>query len=443
MSTPIKLFASRAELHNLQSKMRRFMIRHLARAVLALFVLTAVSAASSASLADSKPAAVPVVSKPVGVLLDAARKQLLSGDNAGAKVTVMQAQALPDRTPIDNYEIQNFLGNIAIKLNDHAAALAAYEAMADSPSIPDAEKASTFRIATLLATEAKQFDKGILYGNKFIALGGAPDDSVLSAIAEDFFYKNDYANAELFGKQAIASPLEGKAPNQGALEAVFASQLKLKKDADALSTLETMVTFYNDPESWGQLIDVALGTKGIKDVEALDLYRLRLASKAPAQGEDYSLMAALALTNGYPVEAQSILEAGIAAGKLTNSGKTAAQLAEARSRAAKDRASLVAFEAAALKSSSGELDVKLAENYYGYGRYADAVTAARRGLNKGGSKTDANEANMVIGMASVMQNGNTDALAAFNNVKSGSPALMKAAHLWNVFAGRKYAATSP
>jgi hypothetical protein len=109
-------------------------------------------------------------------------------------------------------------------------------------------------------------------------------------------------------------------------------------------------------------------------------------------GADYGIIAALALSNGYPVEAQADLEAGQAAGKLN--GKAAAQLPAVRARAAKDRASIASFDSMATKSPNGELDVKLAEAYYGYGRYEDAVAAARRGLSKGGGKTDANEANM-------------------------------------------------
>jgi len=51
----------------------------------------------------------------------------------------------------------------------------------------------------------------------------------------------------------------------------------------------------------------------------------------------------------------------------------------------------------------------------------------------------------LIGMALAMQGNNADALTAFNNVKGASPAMMKAAHLWSVYAGRKYtpAAAAP
>ena len=417
----------------------------LVRAALAVCLLSSASVLMGAipttalAAAQSAAPAPPLVSKPVGLILDAARKLMVAGDYATAKATVLQAQALPGRTPIDDYEIDNFLGNIAIKLNDHPTADVEFETMAESPVIPDSDKPATLRIATLLANEAHHFDKAIKYGAAFLALGGPPDDLVLATMSEAYYYTNDFANAETYGKKAIAAAPAGKAPNQSALEVIFGSQVKLKREADALVTLETLVTYYDDPADWGQLINTALATRGIKDIDALFLYRLGFATKASNSGADYGLIATLAVSIGYPVEAQAVMDEGLATGKLNNSGKTAAQLADVRSRAAKDRASIASFDAMAAKSATGELDVKLAEDYYGYGRYADAEAAARRGIGKDGPKTDLNEANMVLGMSLAMEGKGADAVAAFNNVKSNSAAMMKAQHLWILYAGRKIA----
>jgi tetratricopeptide (TPR) repeat protein len=396
------------------------------------------AAAADKPAATPAPPAPPAVSKDVGKLLDAARKLMIAGDYTTAKATVLQARDVPNRTPIDDFEINNFLGNIAIKLNDHATAEVAFSAMADSPDIPDTERAATFRIATLLSTEQKHFDKGIKYGKAFVALGGPPDDTVLASMSEAYYYMKDYAAAETAGKQAIAAAPAGKAPNENALTVVFGAEIQLKKQDDAVKTLEQMVDYYGKPDDWGQLVRSAFGIPGIKQLDDLNLFRLELATKASIEPADYDTIAQLAIQMGYPVEAQAALEAGISAGKVTNSGKTAATLANARTRAAKDRATLSSFEATAAKSPNGELDIKLAQTYFGYGRYADAVTAARRGLGKGGAKADANEANMVIGMALAMQGNSADAQAALNNVK-GSPATTRVAHLWSLYAGRKSA----
>ena len=421
------------------------MKKSLVRAALAVCLLGSLGAASIAlsPVALAATPTGPVVSKPVAVLLGAAQKLMVAGDYTTAKATVLQAQALPDKTPVDDYEVNNFLGNIAIKLNDHPSADAAFEAMAESAAIPDADKPATFRIATLLSNEARHFDKAIKYGKAFVALNGPPDDLVLATMSQAYYYLNDYANAESYAAQAIAATPAGKAPNQTAYEVKFGSQVKQKKNAEAIQTLELMATNFSDPSDWAQLIDTSFVGKGMKDIDALMLYRLRIATKATTSAEDYGVMAALTLQIGYPAEAQAMLEAGIAAGKLSNSGKTAAQLGEARGRVAKDRATLPSFDAMATKSANGELDVKLAETYYGYGRYADAEAAARRGLGKGGAKTDANEANMVIGISLAMQGKNTDAIVAFDNVKGGSATLARAAHLWSLYAGRRTVAATP
>jgi tetratricopeptide (TPR) repeat protein len=423
----------------------------LSRAALAACLLGSAAAmatisASPTFAAETKPPPEPKVSAAVGKLLDGAGKLMAVKDYAGAMVLIKQAQAVPDQTPFDTYKVNNFLGIDAFNLNDHATADVAFEAMADSPAMPDSEKVATLHNAILLASEAKHYAKAIAYADTFFAAGGTPDATLLAVLSEDYYRTNNFAKAEATALKSIATTAAGTAPNRGALEIALASQLKQNRAGDALKTLEIIVTYYNEPDEWGQLIDVSLGsvgTKNIKSIDALQMYRLSLATKATGAPDDWNSIAEAALQTGYPAEAQAALEAGIAAGKLSNSGKTATQLAEARGRVAKDRASLSAFEAAAAKSASGELDVKLAETYFGYGRYADVVAAARRGLSKGGPKTDTNEANLLIGMALAVQGNSAEAQAALNNVKGASPAMMKAAHLWSVYAGRKYTPASP
>src|SRR6476660_7476510 len=168
---------------------------------------TAVGLLPLVAQAAEKPAAPtePKVSPDVSKLLAATKKLIDAGDFTTAKATVLQAKALPNRTGIDDFEINNFIGNIAIHQNDHAAAEVAFTAMADSPDMPDSQKAATLRIAALLAVEAKHFDKGIKYGKAYVALGGPPDDSVLASMSEAYYYTNDFAAAETTGKQAVAA----------------------------------------------------------------------------------------------------------------------------------------------------------------------------------------------------------------------------------------------
>ncbi|MEI9994855.1 MAG: tetratricopeptide repeat protein [Rhizomicrobium sp.] len=388
----------------------------------------------------------PSVSAPVAKLLQPAAKALEANDPQTALGLIKQAQALPDQTPFDTYKINEFLANAAIKTGDHATAEAAYIAMADSPSLAEVtpeEKAQTLRIAGLLTTEQKHYDKGIKYLSAFNALGGAPDPVALSSLGQAYYYSNDYANAEAVAQKLIDTTPAGASPPQAAFEILFVSQLKTNKQDAAMLTLEKSLTYYDDAEEWGQLIDTSLGVKGIKNLEGLHIYRLRVPAKAKGQADDYTIPASIALQAGYPVEAEAFLDAGIAAGVVQASGKTAAQISEARARANTDRASIKQFDALARKTATGDFDLRLAETYYGYGRYADAAEAARRALTKGGPKTDSNEANMVLGEALILQGDTAGGVAAFNALHNPTPGFAKAQHLWLLFANRKYAAATP
>lgn len=421
---------------------KRFVRAALTACLLSSATALCMTAATAPAFAAAAKPTGPSVSAPVGKLLQPAQKAMEANDYATALTNIKAAQALPDQTPFDTYKINEFLGNVYIKQNDHVNAEVAFSAMADSPSlgdVPPEEKANTLRIAALLATEQKHYANGVKYAKAFLALGGAPDPLVLTSLSEAYYYSNDYANAETIASQIVAATPPGQAPNRGGLEVLFGSQLKAKKQDEAVKTLEQIVTYYDDPDEWGQLIDVSLGVKGIKDFEALHMYRLRAVVKATPHEEDFTVAAALALSVGYPVEADAFLQAGLSAGVVANSGKNAQQISEARGRAATDRKTLDSFAGIAAKSPSGELDLKLAETYYGYGRYADAVTAARRALQKGGAKSNPNEANMVLGEALLRQGDMAGATAAFNAVSAPTPGMAKVQHLWLLYAGNKYA----
>ncbi|HUO90915.1 MAG TPA: tetratricopeptide repeat protein [Rhizomicrobium sp.] len=396
------------------------------------------SAAVTALIAPLAPAYAkssgPSVSAPVAKLLQPAQKAMQANDFKTALDLIKQAQALPDQTAFDTYTINNFLANAALGLKDYATADTAYEAMAESPALPDEDKATTFHNAMLLATQAKHYDKAIKYGQAFLALGGPSDPQIIGTMAQAYYFLNDFANAETMAKKALDATPAGQAPNRAALEIMLSSQIKAKHQDQAMATLEQIVTYYDDADDWGQLIDVSVGVKGIKDYELLHIYRLLPVTKAKGGGDDYKGASSVALSMGYPVEAEAILQSGgLPVG------------ADVRSRAAADRKTIESFASMAAKSPTGELDQKLSETLYGYGRYAEAEAAARRALKKAGAKTNANELNLVLGESLLLQGKTADAVAAFNAISNPSPGTAKAQHLWLLYANRKYstAAAAP
>ncbi len=376
----------------------------------------------------------PKVSKDVGAPLAEAQKLMQAGDNQGALAKVHEAQAVATRTADDDYVINEFLANAAIGVKDYTTAATAYEAMADSPVLnEDPNKAQTLHNAIILATNAKHYQKAIGYGQQLQALGPV-DDKVDASLSEAYYYTNDFAHAQEMAQKSVdAAKAAGKAPDRGAMQIILNSQAGQKNEAGAEATLEQLATSYGDPQDWGQMIDIALGTKGLRDIDALYMNRLRFMSGATAKEDDYTLAAGIATQLYFPGEARAILTEGINKG-IVKSGKANAMLAQARAKAASDEKSLPGQEAAGEKQG-GEYNAKLAEAEYGYGRYAQAESAARRAIAKGGMK-DPSEAQMVLGQALVGQGKYADAITAFGAV-SGGPATVKAAHLWTDWAKYK------
>ncbi|HEV2563087.1 MAG TPA: hypothetical protein VGT78_13195 [Rhizomicrobium sp.] len=412
--------------------MKKFVRAAFAASLLGSAAGAMVAVSASAVLAADKKPEGPTVSKAVAVPLYEAQKLMEAGDYAGAMAKAKEAQAVPDRTPYDDYNINKFVGYIAINLKDNDTARAAFDAMAESPMLTDADKTATYLNAMVLNGISKNYAKEIEYGTKLEAIKPL-DDKSLAMLSQAYYLNNDPNDAGIYAQKSVdAAKAANKDPDPVVLEILMSAQAKANNHAGAVDTLEQIAVANNSPGEWGQLIDVALGTKGIRDLDALYLYRMRFMAGAMKNAEDYTIMARIALQLGYPAEAREVMQQGISAGKVSGVGDAANLLAQSRAAAATDERTLSTIASSAAKSKSGEQDAKLAEDYWGYGRYADAEAAAHSAISKGGMK-DSSEGNFILGISLVAQNKNVEAGTPLGKV-DGSAAREKAGHLWALFA---------
>lgn len=416
------------------------MKKQIARAALAVALLcstagAAIVATSTAAMAEDH------VSRPVGEALNAAIKAAQKQDWATANTQIAAAEKAAS-SDFDKYKTNSIKAYLAIKQNDLASATAAYEAMIASPAFANVdpkEQQQDLHNGLLLSAQAKHWKLAASYGQRLEKLN-AMDQKTYTVLAQAYYFSNDFTNAKQAAQKAIdLAKAAGKKPDEAALEIVMSAEAKNNDQAGAKKTLEELAATYGDPGNWGQLIDIALGTKGIKDMDALYLYRLRFFANAKGTLTDYADAAALALHLGYPAEAESDLEAGFAKG-ASRRGRAAALMSQARSGARADRRSLRQIAAAAKRSKYGEQDVKLAEDYWGYGRYADSQAAAERGIAKGHIK-DHGEGQFILGISLVAQGKYSQARTALAKV-DGSTARAQAAHLWDLWAKYKMSQTS-
>jgi tetratricopeptide (TPR) repeat protein len=384
---------------------------------------------------QGKPSDTAVTNPAIGKALQEAQKDLQANDFTGAAAAIQTAQGVADPTPIETYYINKFAAALAIDTKNYAAATKAYEANAASPVMPDTDKKEVFHNLMLLTSANKDWQGVVNYGKQLEAVNGM-DDQTYGVIALAYYNLKDMTSAKTYAQKSIdAAKAAGKQPQQASLEIVMGAQANGHDQTGAVATLEQIILQYNKPDDWRQLTNVGLGTKGIKNIDALFIYRLKDMTGSLTESDDYVTPGEIdaQLTFGYSVEAVKFYEAGINAGKVKPGDVPG--LAKARKDAAQDRASLATYAASAAKSAKGDQDLKMAEDYWGYGRYADAEASARSAIAKGGLK-DPGEGLMVLGTSLVAQGKNDEAIQTFSQV-TGNEGRMKAAHLWSLYAQAK------
>lgn len=384
----------------------------------ALLVCAALGAASSLARASD------VLSDNVSGPLMEAQDAIKAQDYATALKKIQEAQAVSGRTAYDDYIINQFLANASMGTHDYATATAALVAMADSPALPASDKKQVLTNATLLASNAQNWPNVVRFGAQLEAMGPL-DLKVIAPLAVAYYNMNQMDKAVVLARRGIAAAnAAGVKPEEALLNLVARSEEK----QGGGGSLDALAQTYGSPESWAQVLDATFASGGVTDRIALDIFRLRIVTKAITSADDYDVMAKLAMDAGYPGEAVAMLQQAASAGKMPPGG--AALLAQAKAKAGASKASI-----AGLSGGKAGADVlKAAELSYGFGDYAGAEQLATRALSVG---ADAAVGHMVLGMAQALQGKNAAAAASLAAVK-GSAAQLKAAHDWTLYATRKY-----
>ncbi len=394
-------------------------------ALLSTAAAVAFAPAPAVAQAAAQAAAVPKMSSGVQKKLSDASALANQNKFAEALVLVNEAKAIENKNVTDDYQINKFVGYIAVKQDDFDTAEVAYDAMARSPALPAEEKPGVLNAAASMALNAQHYDRVIEYV-KMAEAAGLNDDKLLKAAAQSYYLKDDNVNAEAYAKKSIAvSEAAGATPDKTALEVLAGAQLNQSNDAGARETMERIALTFGQKEDWSVAISQAIGTPGMNDLNVVFLSRLMQAVGGKTQPPDYKLFGDSANRIGFLGDAVTALDNG-AEGLPAN----------LRANATKDENGLAAAEAEAAKQKDGNLDIANAESFYGYGNYAKAEAAARAGIAKGGLK-DANEAQMVLGQSLVAQGHYSDAIPAFKSVQSSNAAVSKVAYLWAGFAQQK------
>jgi hypothetical protein len=257
------------------------------------------------------------------------------------------------------------------------------------------------------------------------------------------------------------------------------TQLKVKKDAEALVTLQRAIAAlkaagkpvpegyyktalqtafaarspqaaalssevyaaYPTAENWRNALIVYRDSVRTDDAANTDVLRLMRASKSMGARAEYYDLASSLSDAGLPGEAKAVLEEGQRAAVNPPIKPTDQQyvriMSIVGSRLAEDRASLAGLEGRAASAATGRLAYRTADAYLGYGEYAKAAALYRTALSKGGSDVDTNLVNLHLGMALAMSGDKAGAEAA---LKAVTGARAGVAQMWLTWLARPAAA---
>lgn len=389
-------------------------------------------AVSPVAAAQDKPTVSRDAAKPLKAAQDAAAAKKYDESIAAAQ----QALALPKATAYDKYVANQMLAFAYARKGNNAEAAKAMEAQLNSGFVSGAEKNTILKALASVAYQQKNYSKSADMGRQLIAAGGG-DAETYTLVAQSYYLQEKYADAAKFlGDYVATQERAGQTPKEQSLQLISDSYGKIGNNAQSTATLEKLVRYYPKPNYWNNLLYTMMRGEGINDRHMLHIYRLMQDTGTLKQANDYTEMAQIAMDQGTPGEAVTVLEAGITAKVFEE--KAAAdrnqRLLEAAKKAAvADKDSLTKFEAEAKAAKTGEADIALGRGYLSYNMNEQAVEAFTRGIGKGGLK-NAEEAQILLGVAQLRAKQKSAAVKTFNDVKSGDANYKRIAELWALHA---------
>jgi tetratricopeptide (TPR) repeat protein len=370
---------------------------------LSMTAITAVSAAEQGGQKLSKNVAVPLKAAQ-----DATKKQQWSV----ALEKLKEAQAVQGKTPYEEYQIDNFLAYVLFSQKKMGEAAVVYERLINSGQMPAAEVDSRTKSVAQMYFQLKQYDKSAKYAKQLYDKNPNQQDVAL-VLGQSYYLAGDCKNAATTMNALVTSAERaGQSPKEDWLRLVQDCQKKLgNKDGE--------------PDDWNALLVNSRGRHS--DHVALGYFRLMRDVNVLKRDSDYFEFAQLAMdekVGNAPVEAQQLIEEGMASGVLKSpdkakQGRYDRLLEAAKQRATTSKASLPQLAKQTEAAQNGQADVALGEAYLGAGEYDSAIATLQRGIKRGGV-TDVDRAQVGLGYAFLKKGQKDQARQAFRAVKKGS-----------------------
>jgi hypothetical protein len=398
------------------------------RFALILAVVLGVAGVTSASRAADEPHVTPALAK----TLKAANDALQAKNYTEVLNKTREAEAMSPRSDYDNYVIHSMQMAAYGAQGNYQAAATAIESVVDSPFLPASNKPQLQRTLMSIYYQQKDYDKAIKYGEAARASGDTNPDTPLT-IAQSYYLTGKYKEAQQ-GMEAIVARDEqaGRKPSEKSLSLIWSCAIKNKDDAAAARAIEKLILHYPKPDYWANAMAGVLNqNKGADDRLKLLTYRLAYQVGILKQGPQYTEMAQIALDQGNPGLAQTVLEQAFQKNLYTDpheKERSQRLLDKVRKASDADKATMAKQEKDAAAAATGDALVQVGAAYLGYNQPDKAVQSITAGIAKGNLKYP-DEAYMLLGIAQDRSKNSAEAVRAFNRANS-DPKYGQLAKLW-------------
>ena len=419
--------------------MKKMSIRLTCLAVLAA---ATVLPPARAQTPPAPAASAPTVRAEMGPPLQAARQALTEKQFDEAQRQLDLAAAMADKTSYETYVIERMRVFTAAGRHDTEGLFKAVEAVLATGEADAQARTDLMNEASNAAYAIKDYERTVSWAQRYVDAGGsAPNARLRMAQAWYLLGKHEPA-ARTLDELAELQRAAGQKPAEAQLRLQASNLAKLNDVAGYGRVLERLAADYPKPEYWTDLMGRALRQPGFDERLRIDALRLGLAAQALPEAGFYVELAERALAAGFITEAQRVLDAGFASGKL-GQGSDAAEHKALQQRVAKqaeaDRpaaGAANAASAAAAPGRSGQAVFNSGYDLFAAGQAGEGIALMEQGLQRG-IQRNPDDARLRLGAAYVLTGNAAKAKELLTPLRSAGKAdgLSDLARLWLIRAG--------
>jgi tetratricopeptide (TPR) repeat protein len=339
--------------------------------------------------------------------------------------------AMSDKSSYDTYLSHSINAACNQQMGNKAELLKSLQGQLDSGYPQSAEQNQIIKNMYGTAFELKDYAQAVELGQRLIRTGSATSDTYDQVAAAMVQQGKKAEAAKFLGDYVADLEKRGQKPSEATLTRLRALYDELGNREAASQIVEKLVVFYPKADYWNLLTHQLSRDPKLTERQKLQIFRLKVATGTLKRCQDYSDMEELADAAGMPGESQKVIEQALAAKICTvksDEERLRRHLNAIANVVAKDKEGFAKLEAAAKVAKTGEQDLAVGSQLFGYGEYAKSAEALARAVAKGGLKYPA-DAQLTLGVAQMRSGNKAEAMKTFRSIK-GDPASQRIAELW-------------